>query len=704
MTPSETRSRLRLVVIQALVFSLFATLLVRLWYLQVVTGEEYTAQAASQSVREIVVQPQRGLIVDDQGRPLVANRTSWVVSVDRGTLAKMPDTEQRKVLRRVAKVTGMKVGRIQRKLLTCGDDGSKRGTCWNGSPIQPVPIAVDVPQPAALRVLEQPEDFPAVLADQQTVRAYPRPFSVNLAHVLGYLSPITGDELDASALDGDRSVNGASVVGRAGVEKQYDAWLRGMPGYTSVSVDSMGRVIGDAEEVSAQAGDTLVTSIDAKVQGVVERQLAGAIAKARATRDPVTNRNYVADSGAVVVMEATTGRIVSMASQPTYDPEVWVGGVSPRQLKRLYSERAGTPLLGRATQGQFAPGSTWKPFMAAGALSNGYGEDTRLNCSSSLRVGNRDFKNYESGAWGYISFARALEVSCNTFFYRVGLDFWERFGSDVDDVKAKDPLVSAAKAFGFGRETGVDLPGEASGRIADRVWKRQYFEAMKDYYCDLGKEDGDDFVHRFAREFCVEGYAYRAGDAVNFAIGQGDTILTPLQLARGYAAISNGGTLFAPRVAKAVVSEDGTVLKRFAPKKVGEVDVTPASLSYVDNALLGVPKQGTLAWKFPDFPLDRVHIRGKTGSAEVYGKQSTSWVATYDENYVVVMMISQGGTGSGTSGDAVRSIWEALYGVRDGVVRPGSAAIPGTVPPDGLPTFAEDGAILPPSRSSEGRQ
>ena len=697
---AESRSRLRLVVIQALVFSLFATLLVRLWYLQVVTGEEYTAQAASQSVREVVVQPQRGLIVDDQGRPLVANRTSWVVSIDRGTLAKMPEAEQGKVLRRVAKVTGLEVGRIQRKLLTCGEDGSKSGICWNGSPIQPVPIAVDVPQPAALRVLEQPEDFPAVLADQQSVRAYPRPFGINLAHVLGYLSPITGDELDTSEEDGDRSVNGASVVGRAGVEKQYDAWLRGMPGYTSVAVDSMGRVIGDASEVPAQGGDTLVTSIDAKVQSVVEKQLARAIAKARATRDPVTERNYVADSGAVVVMEAKTGRIVSMASQPTYDPEVWVGGVSKRQLKQLYSEKAGTPLLGRATQGQFAPGSTWKPFMAAGALSSGYAEDTQLNCSSSLRVGNRDFKNYESGAWGYITFARALEVSCNTFFYRVGLDFWQRYGSDVDDVKARDPLVDAAKAFGFGKETGIDLPGEASGRIADRTWKREYFEAMKDYYCDLGKEDGDDFVHRFAREFCIEGYAYRAGDAVNFAIGQGDTILTPLQLARAYGAISNGGTLYAPRVAKAVVSEDGTVLKRFAPKATGRVDVTRASLDYVDDALLGVPKQGTLAWKFPDFPLDQVHLRGKTGSAEVYGKQSTSWVATYDENYVVVMMIGQGGTGSGTSGDAVRSIWEALYGVSDGVVRPASAAIPGTVPPDGLPTFAEDGAILPPSRSA----
>jgi penicillin-binding protein 2 len=710
-TKTDSRSRLRLVVIQALVFSLFATLLVRLWYLQVVTGEEYTAQAASQSVREVVVQPQRGLIVDDQGRPLVTNRTSWVVSIDRGTLAKMPADEQAAVLRRTAKVTGVAVGRIKLKLQTCGDAGSRPKACWNGSPIQPVPVAVDVPQPSALRVLEQPEDFPAVLAAQETVRAYPRPFGINLAHVLGYLSPITGDELDAAEDDGDRSVNGASVVGRAGVEKQYDAWLRGMPGYTSVAIDSMGRVIGDAsgtgpqdgQSVPAQGGDTLVTSIDAKVQSVVERQLAGAIARARATRDPVTKRSYAADSGAVVVMEASTGRIVSMASQPTYDPEVWVGGISPRQLERLYSEKAGTPLLGRATQGQFAPGSTWKPFMTAGALSNGYAEDTQLSCSSSLRVGNRDFKNYESGAYGYISFARALEVSCNTFFYRVGLDYWQRFGSDVDDVKARDPLVSAAKAFGFGSETGIDLPGEAAGRIADRQWKRDYFESMKDYYCELGEEDGEDFLHRFAREFCVEGYAYRAGDAVNFAIGQGDTILTPLQLARGYAAIANGGTLYAPRVAKAVVSDDGTVLKRFAPKPVGRVDVTRASLDYVDRALLGVPKVGTLAWKFPDFPLDRVQIRGKTGSAEVYGKQSTSWVATYDDNYVVVMMISQGGTGSGASGDAVRAIWEGLYGVSDGVVRPADAAIPGTVPPDGLPTFAEDGAILPPSRSSRDR-
>ena len=188
-------------------------------------------------------------------------------------------------------------------------------------------------------------------------------------------------------------------------------------------------------------------------------------------------------------MEADTGRIVAMASQPTYDPAVWVGGISKKQLRRLYSDARPAPRCSsRATQGQFAPGSTWKPFMTAGALTNGFTPDTRLNCSSGFQVGNRVFKNYESGAYGYIGFDKALEVSCNTFFYRVGYDFWQRFGTDVADVNAKDPLVSEAKTFGFGKRTGIDLPGEASGRIADRKWKRAYYESMKDYYCEIAEK------------------------------------------------------------------------------------------------------------------------------------------------------------------------------------------------------------------------
>ncbi len=693
---SAMRGRLRLVVVQALVLTLFVTLFARLWYLQVLGGEAYQAQAAEQSVRELVVQPARGLIVDDMGRPLVASRTAWVVTVDRTMLGKMADEEQEQLLRRVARAVGGSYKDIRARTLLCGETGSVEGVCWNGSPYQPVPVAEDVRQQVAISIMEQGEDFPAVLVEEQNVRAYPEPFGINAAHLLGYLSPITEDELDAAEAADDGSVHGASVVGRAGLEKQYDKWLRGYPGYRSVAVDSMGRVLGTTGQTTGEAGDTLVTSIDARVQAVVENQLEQTIRTARKTRDTVTGRNYAADSGAAVVMDATNGRIVAAAGFPTYDPSVWVGGISSRALDRLYSERAGTPLLFRATQGQFAPGSTWKPFMTAGALSHGYRQDARLNCSSAFQVGNRAFKNYESGAYGYIGFDRALQVSCNTFFYRIGYGYWQRLGSDVDDVTARDPLVSTAKMFGFGKETGIDIPGEAPGRIADRRWKRDYWRTNKDYYCKLGKKPGNDFLHRFAREFCVEGFAYRAGDAVNFAIGQGDTIVTPLQLARAYAAISNGGTLWEPRVAKAVVDTEGKVVKRIPPKKASKVKVSKADLRYIDNALLGTSRVGTMSWRLVDFPLDKVHIRSKTGSAEVYGKQSTSWVASYDKRYVVVMMVSQGGTGSGTSGPAIRKIWETLYGVKGNRVRPEAAAIPGTKPPRGLPVFAPDGAILPP--------
>ena len=195
----------------------------------------------------------------------------------------------------------------------------------------------------------------------------------------------------------------------------------------------------------------------------------------------------------------------------------------------------------------------------------------------------------------------------------------------------------------------------------------------------------------------MEGNLYRAGDAVNFSIGQGDTIVTPLQLARAYAALSNGGALYAPTVAKALVSPEGEVLRRIAPRKVAQLDVPTKYIDYIDTALKGVTSVGTMAWKMVGFPLDQVTVRAKTGSAEVYGKQTTGWVASYTEDYVVVMMISQAGTGSGSTGDGIRAIWEALYGIEGETVRPARAATPGTVPPARLPQFLDDGSIMPPA-------
>src|SRR3954462_12442975 len=412
-------------------------------------GEGLPTPAAQQSNPEPGGPPARGLIVDDMGRPLVANRTSWVVNVDRTMLHKMSEAHQQSLLRRISRAVHVPVKKIRAKSLLCGEPGSVAGTCWNGSPYQPVPIADDVPQQVAVSIMEQGEDFPAVLVESQNVRSYPSPYGINAAHVLGYLSPITRSELDEAKAEHDTSVHGASVVGRAGLENQYDKYLRGLPGYKRAAVDSMGRVLGDSGEVRGRAGDTLVTSLDARVQAVVEQQLDQTIKTARKTFDKVTGKNYVADSGAVVVLDAKNGRVVAMAGAPTYDPKVWVGGITSKQLNRLYSAKAENPLLFRATQGQFAPGSTWKPVMTAGAPNNGFSQHTQLNCSPGFQVGNRFFKNYESESFGMIGFDRALQLSCETFFSHVGYHFWQKYGSNEANVPAKDPLVSTAKLFGF---------------------------------------------------------------------------------------------------------------------------------------------------------------------------------------------------------------------------------------------------------------
>jgi penicillin-binding protein 2 len=666
--PAPLKPRLRLFVIGVLVFSLLGTLLARLVYMQVLSSADYSQAATENHTREVLIPAPRGTIVDAAGRTLVGNRVSLVITVDRSVLAKLPDGQQQAMLVRLAKVLGQKPADLKARTMLCGEPGaSKPPACWNGTPYQPIPVAKDVSEQVAIEVMERREDFPGVAADSTALRAYPAPYGVNAAHMLGYLSPITTSELDALDKAGQDSVGHRSdLVGRAGLERTYDAMLRGSPGIKNVIVDAVGYTTGVQSQTAPVPGSTLMTSIDARIQASVEKELRGAIMTARKQFDPVTKRKYVADSGAAVVMDTKTGQIVAMASYPTYDPRVWVGGISQRELDALYSPGSGTPLLSRALQGQLAPGSTFKPITTAAAMANGYSTKTRLDCSSNFVVGNRKFKNYESASYGMIGFDQALAISCDTFFYRIAYDLWLKEGGQSGNIDARDPLVEMAKKFGLGRPTGIDLPGEVSGRIADRKWKKEYYDAQKDYYCKLADNPPagtSTFLKQFSREFCVDGYRYRAGDAVNFAIGQGDTTLTPLQLATAYSALSNGGILWEPRVAKKIIGPNGKA--KVIPSKVaGRLPVPASTLHYIDKALKETPRTGTAAWKFVGFPLDQVPVRAKTGTAEVYGKQTTSWLASYTDRYAVVMMLSQAGTGSGAGGTAVRHIYETLYNIK----------------------------------------
>ncbi|MEU1461509.1 penicillin-binding protein 2 [Streptomyces sp. NPDC005727] len=690
-TGRTPRVQIRLVVIQILVLSLLGTLGGRLWYLQIREGAAYQKEASGNHVQQVVDPAVRGDILDARGVPLADNETRLVVSASRTDLLKQAD-DGKAVLTKLAGVLGMKPADVMRKVRLC--DAETPQPCWNGSPYQPIPITDEANAKQALQIRERAEDFPGITAEPEAVRRYPGPGKSNTSQVLGYLSPVTDEEIQ-KAKDTDSPYLRSDMVGRSGLERQYDKVLRGKAGVTRYEVDNLGRVIGKARSDAAESGSNLVTSIDSRVQRVAEYELDKAMKVARQQYDKITGENYKADSGAVVVMEAKTGRIVAMASAPTYDPNVWVGGISAKDYKALTGKNSDYPLLNRAIQGQAAPGSTFKVVSTAAAVEAGYPFDGRYPCTSSYSVGSQVFKNFEGENFGPISLGRALEVSCDTVFYGLADKEWKRDGGiNPKKGKPKDYFYKAAHQFGLGKETGIDLPNEVTGRVPDRQWKQDYWKANKDAWCKSGKKDGS-YVEKIAYENCLEGNKMREGDSINYSIGQGDTLVTPIQEAAIYGAVANGGTMYQPTIGKAVISADGKTVTEIKPKKNGRLPVTKATLAGMNDAFAGVITRGTAAWKFGGWPQDKIPLHAKTGTAEVYGKQTTSWLATYSKDYTVIMTIAQAGTGSGASGEAVRNIYSALYGVGgDGSIDNKKALLP--EPQKSLPKVRTDGTIASP--------
>ncbi|WP_369246565.1 penicillin-binding protein 2 [Streptomyces sp. R41] len=695
-TGRTPRVQIRLVVIQILVLSLLGTLGGRLWYLQIRNGDEYAKEASGNNVQQVVQPAVRGSILDARGVPIADNETRLVVSASRTDLLKMKD-DGKAVLTKLAAVLGMKPQEVMEKVRLC--DAKTPQPCWNGSPYQPIPVTDEATTQQALQIRERSEDFPGITAEPEAVRRYAAPGKSNTAQVLGYLSPVTDDEI-TKAKDSESPYLRSDQVGRSGLERQYDKELRGKAGVTRYEVDNLGRVIGKAESDAAEPGSNLVTSIDSRVQRVAEYELNNAMKVARQQFDKITGENYKADSGAVVVMEAKTGRIVAMASAPTYDPNVWVGGISAKDYKNLTGKNSDYPLLNRAIQGQSAPGSTFKVVSTAAAVEAGYEWDGGYPCTSSYSVGGQVFKNFEGESFGPISLGRALEVSCDTVFYGLADREWKKDGGiNPKKGEPKDYFFKAAHQFGLGKETGVDLPNEVTGRVPDRQWKESYWKANKDAWCKTGKKDGS-YVEKIAYENCLEGNKMREGDEINYSIGQGDTLVTPIQEAVIYGALANGGTMYQPTIGKAIVSPDGKTVQDIKPKAKGKLPVNKTALKGMDEALAGVVTRGTAAWKFGGWPQDKIALHAKTGTAEVYGKQTTSWFSTYSKDYTVVMTIAQAGTGSGASGEAVRNIYNALYGVQsDGSIDDKKALLP--TPEKSLPKIQSDGSIDAPAISKD---
>lgn len=693
------RSRLRLVVLRVLVISILATLLGRLAYLQVVQGGAYARVASDNRIREVITSASRGEVLDDRGIPLVRNRTAMVVSVNRVQLRAAP-RHGADVLSRLGKVIGVAVPRLALLITPCGEklaDGSvaRSPDCWSGSPYQPVPVAqYAVERPAdvqrVLTVQEHAEDFPGVSVSDQAVREYPQ--GSLAAHALGYLGSLSADDLKANPAY--QALAPGSLIGRTGLEAEYDTQLRGSDGVQKLLVDKDSTVTGTVGSTPAQAGSDLVLSIDAGVQQAAEVALAKGIASARATG------KYKAPGGAAVVLEAATGRLVALASSPTYDPTVFVGGITTQAYAALAKDKL-HPLNSNATQGLFPPGSTFKLTSTAAAINAGNSLYGSYNCPPSYRIGGkggRTFNNFEGETFGRIDLTKTLVKSCDTVYYSLAYDQWVRDGGTKARPGATEIFAKTARSFGFGSKTGIDLPDERAGLITDRRYKQTFWEQHKADYCAGAKRRAPgDIIKAYDQEFCTDGYRYNAGDAALFAIGQGDALVTPVQMAMAYGALANGGTLFEPRLAKAMLSADGRGVTVLPPVARQKVAASTETLDYIRNALDGVTKQGgTAQASFAGFPFGTVDVAGKTGTADVLGKQPTSWFASYAPaaapRYVVVVMIPEGGTGGTTAAPIARKIWDAMYGLEGAKpVLPADGKLPA-----GLPVIRPDGSVGAP--------
>ena len=661
------RSRRRLFGLYALTVAAVVVLGGRLWYLQVLDTTQYKSLAQVNQTRNVVVPAVRGMITDDTGQALVTNQTSMTVSVDTMQLSQTTSDNGKAVLARLAPLLHMSDKTLSEKVRLCTRGVSQ--PCWTGSPYQPIPVAEHVSDTIALQIMEEPKQFPGVTAQLSPIVDYPMPDGANPAQALGYLQPITQAEMAKEHIP-ETGFADDDLVGQSGLEAQYNTALTGKPGTKVVSVNAAGDVLGTVGGTPAKTGDTLVTSLNSKVQAIAQQALDGAIAKSRAAGND-------ANQGAAIV-ETTTGRVVAMASYPDYDPSVWTNGISQQEVNYLFGvgsgSNSGEPAVNWATQGQYAPGSTFKVTSTAAAVADGFPLNGLYNCPASVNIDGHTFINDGEPNLGDMSFAEALILSCDTVYYDIGYQMWQSDDNKADYVRSANAPVQKMQQmeldWGFGNFTGVDLPEESTGTIPTRQWLYSMWEdnAHKGQdWCKNGSANGS-YVQQIEYDDCQDGWVWQPGQAAIAAIGQGYVTATPLQLTNAYVALANGGTLYAPRVGEALVSASGKVVQKINPPVTRKLPVSAETLAYIRSALAGVVSQGTAASAFGGFPLNQVCVAGKTGTAQIEGKNATSVFASFapcnNPKLVVVVMLPDSGYGADAAAPAVRQIWDGIYGLQ----------------------------------------
>ncbi|MET0628916.1 MAG: penicillin-binding protein 2, partial [Acidimicrobiia bacterium] len=592
----EVDTRARLVVIGIVVVALFGGLLTRLWFLQVTGGEKLAVAAQKQRQDTISVPALRGAILDAKGKVLAETVLVKSLMVDR---QQVPLDEKAKLVTSLATFLGVAPEDIEQHL-----DSQQY------APFEKVPVATDLTDDQQIYLAEHATEFPFTSVDSTPVRKYN--YGTTAAHVLGYIGKINDDELKARPKSGYQLDD---VIGKDGVELTYEDVLRGEPGVDTVQVDNRGQVTSVTTTKAPKAGDDVQLSIDLDTEAIAAESLQQGIDGASSLVSPDTGNYYHPKGGAVVVLDARTGQVVAMSSAPTFDPNDFIAGNSDQ-----YFNDPSSPLIDRALN-PYAPGSTFKLLSSIAMLQNNIRapEDTYYD-EGCFKFGNEQDErcNARKASYGSVNLPRALTVSSDVYFYNVGNDFWNIYnrdegGDDATDHPRGYGIQNTARTFGFDAGTGIELPGDDPGRIPDLAFNKSW-----------NKNNTDQFSR-----------TWRRGDSASLAVGQGDVLVTPLQLADAYAAFGNGGTLYTPQLVQSVhgsrvglpAGETGPVVRTSEPMVKTATGLDPGIRDAIFAGLHGVvySSEGTAYAAFRTY--EGPTVIGKTGTAQNSGKNDTSWFA-----------------------------------------------------------------------------
>lgn len=620
-SPEKTGSS-RLVGLAVMVGAVFSALVARLWSMQLISSDDYAAQAERNRTSTVYTQAPRGRILDRTGREIVGNRPSLTVVASSDVL----DDEVE--MRLLANLLGMPFQAVRRKIQDTTEGQQSLRT-----------VSVDVSRRVVAYIGEHPELFPGVDVQERTQRSYPH--GSLAAHVVGYTGTVTSEQLEASqnAGEGKVSYRSGDIVGQTGVELQYESVLQGVRGEQSVYVDADGNVLEYSTNIRPQSGSDLVLTLDLDIQQAAEDSLARVMEELR-------DKGYEAEGGCVVAVDCTNGEIIALASAPTFSPNLFTGGISTADWEALQDEGSHYPMMNRAIAGQYPSGSVIKPLTSFAALDYGIADaGTTWYCPGWWTwTGDPSGLPYMKCWWesghGTVDLADGITYSCDVVFYEIGKGFYENDQSQG--------MQETFRRYGLGSKTGIDLPGEEAGRVPDPDWKWNYFKS-------LGYSDDD----------CT----WQGGDNCNIAIGQGDLLVTLIQMVTAYCSIANQGPAWRPHVMKGVRAQVGDgFVSEYRCEVLRDVEEDQAFRDIVARGMEGVvyreSESQTVHWTNLD-----VTVRGKTGTAEQSTGNPIGWFIGYapaeNPKYVVGANMDRVLSGATSSMYVVRDVFGAIYGQPD---------------------------------------